>query len=142
MNHDRRPDDPTASEARPEEKRPRLDLSATKIAAGAAASALAAAVGSKLGVAGTIVGAAVASVVSASAGAVLGHSLERGKTAALKARPALEAYQADRWSRQAGAGVSDAETVPLPAVGGDGDSVDADAEQRSWKDRVPGRKPL
>lgn len=160
MNHDRRPDDPTPSEAHPQEKRPRLDLSATKVAAGAGASALAAAVGSKLGVAGTIAGAAVASVVSASAGAVLGHSLERGKNAALKARPALEAYQADWWARQAGpdaprealdatvvldggtqgAVAPDAETVPLPSVS-DAESG-AGAERRGWKDRVPGRKPL
>ena len=69
------------------ETRHRLDLSVTKVAAGACAAALAAAVGSKLGVAGTIAGAAVASAVATSAGAVIGHSLERGKTAARKAMP-------------------------------------------------------
>ena len=71
-----------------------IDLSVTKIAAGACAAALAAAVGSKLGVAGTIVGAAVASAVATSASALIGHSLERGKTAARKAMPVLdpEAY--------------------------------------------------
>ncbi|WP_194898601.1 hypothetical protein [Catenulispora pinisilvae] len=74
--------------------RPHIDLSVTKIAAGACAAALAAAVGSKLGVAGTIVGAAVASTVATSASALIGHSLERGKTAARKAMPVLdpEAY--------------------------------------------------
>ena len=69
------------------ETRHRLDLSITKIAAGACAAAIAAAVGSKLGVGGTIIGAAVASAVATSASAVIGHSLERGKTAALKAIP-------------------------------------------------------
>lgn len=75
--------------------RQRFDLSVTKIAAGASAAALAAAVGSKLGVAGTIVGAAVASVVSTSASTVIGHSLERGKTAARKAMPVLDPEQVE-----------------------------------------------
>ena len=75
------------------ERRPRLDLSVTKVAAGACASALAAAVGSKLGVGGTIAGAAVASVVATSASAVIGHSLERGKTAACTVIPALDPEQ-------------------------------------------------
>ena len=75
------------------ERRHRLDLSVTKVAAGACASALAAAVGSKLGVAGTIAGAAVASVVATSASAVIGHSLERGKTAARTVIPALDPEQ-------------------------------------------------
>ena len=82
------------AEAKPDTvPRHRLDLSVTKIAAGAGAAALAAAVGSKLGVAGTIVGAAVASVVSTSASTVIGHSLERGKTAARKAMPVLDPEQ-------------------------------------------------
>ena len=111
--------------------------------------------GSKLGVAGTIVGAAVASVVSTAAGAILGHSLERGKNAALKARPALEAFQSDRLHaarRQAPPGALDttvildggtratvapeAETVPLPPLN------EAPETRRTWRDRLPGRKPL
>lgn len=75
------------------ETRHRLDLSVSKITAGACASALAAAVGSKLGVAGTIAGAAVASAVATSASAVIGHSLERGREAARKAMPALDPEQ-------------------------------------------------
>lgn len=73
--------------------RHKLDLSVTKVAAGACAAALAAAVGSKLGVAGTIVGSAVASVVATSSSAVIGHSLERGKYAARKAMPVLDPEQ-------------------------------------------------
>ena len=180
------------------EPRQRLDLSVTKIAAGAGAAALAAAVGSKLGVAGTIAGAAVASVVSTSASTVIGHSLERGKTAARKAMPVLDPEQletailsraraaradrveradrADRADRAEMTGrtvpaqtraeepvaltrvdetaakpsladraltdigldetvVHDVQTVVLPPV-------TPLAAPRTWKDRIPGRKPL
>lgn len=84
--------DPDRADHEPE-TRHRIDLSVTKVAAGACASALAAAVGSQLGVAGTIAGAAVASVVATSAGAVIGHSLERGTNAARKAIPVLDPEQ-------------------------------------------------
>jgi hypothetical protein len=182
------------------EGRHRLDLSITKIAASACAAALAAAVGSQLGVAGTIIGAAVASAVATSAGAVIGHSLERGKTAARKAMPALDPEQletailarartaraertarvetptrfeaptrinepaaltrvdetllvrplADRAladhgldetvvldSRTHAATGPYAQTVPLPRI-----TADPTDPPRTWKDRVPGRKPL
>lgn len=71
----------------PKPERAKLELSPIKVAAGAAAAATAAAIGSTLGVAGTIAGAAVASVVATAASAVISHSLERGKYAALKVRP-------------------------------------------------------
>ncbi|MEY9886712.1 hypothetical protein ABIA31_000338 [Catenulispora sp. MAP5-51] len=183
--------------------RHRIDLSVTKIAAGACAAALAAAVGSKLGVAGTIVGAAVASAVATSASAVIGHSLERGTTAARKAMPALDPEQLEtailsraRSARvhstqapetrfmpthsdepvaltaldqtQALPSLADraltdsaldetvvldakpypamgphAQTVVLPTVIPDpSDTSDISDTPRSWKDRLPGRKPL
>ena len=137
------------------ETRHRLDLSITKIAAGACAAAIAAAVGSKLGVGGTIIGAAVASAVATSASAVIGHSLERGKTAARKAipPPALTRLDATRvMPSLADRALTDsdveetverdrsahAQTMVLPTVRPE---VAADAP-RTWKDRVPGRKPL
>jgi hypothetical protein len=183
--------------------RHRIDLSVTKIAAGACAAALAAAVGSKLGVAGTIVGAAVASAVATSASAVIGHSLERGTTAARKAMPALDPEQLETaiLSRARSARVHSTqapetrfmpthsdepvaltaldqtqalpsladraltdsaldETVvldakPYPAMGphaqtvvlptvipNTSDTPDISDTPRSWKDRLPGRKPL
>jgi hypothetical protein len=137
------------------ETRHRLDLSMTKIAAGACAAAIAAAVGSKLGVGGTIIGAAVASAVATSASAVIGHSLERGKTAARKAipPPALTRLDATRiMPSLADRALTDSDveetverdrsahapTMVLPTVRPE---VAADAP-RTWKDRVPGRKPL
>jgi len=101
----------------------------------------------------------VASAVSATAGAVLGHSLERGKTAAMKARPALEAFQAERHHAHEhappgalestvildggtpGAVAPDAETVPLPSVDARG-AASAGAGKRRWRHRLSGRKPL
>lgn len=175
----------TSAEPGAEEKpdtvpRQRLDLSVTKIAAGAGAAALAAAVGSKLGVAGTIVGAAVASVVSTSASTVIGHSLERGKTAARKAMPVLDPEQletallarariarAERSVRAANgveripmaeasasaltsasmtqtrveervssAGAEETAVLPVQPV------VVAPEARRTWRERIPGRKPL
>jgi hypothetical protein len=133
------------------ETRHRLDLSVTKVAAGACAAAIAAAVGSKLGVGGTIIGAAVASAVATSASAVIGHSLERGKTAARKAipPPALTRVDATQvMPSLADRALTDsdveetvaldrsarAQTMVLPRV--------TAGAPRTWKDRVPGRKPL
>jgi hypothetical protein len=118
--------------------RNRLDLSVTKVAAGACAAAIAAAVGSKLGVGGTIIGAAVASAVATSASAVIGHSLERGKTAARKAMPvALTAHdEAHLRPSLADRAVTAPHTPPIALP-----EATADAP-RTWKDRIPGRKPL
>lgn len=117
------------------ETRHRLDLSITKVAAAACASAIAAAVGSKLGVGGTIIGAAVASAVATSASAVIGHSLERGKTAARKAIPvALTPLDATRArSSLADRALTDSAVDEAVAI---------DEAPRTWKDRIPGRKPL
>ncbi|WP_194915431.1 hypothetical protein [Catenulispora rubra] len=160
-NENRDTDRTEATDSTAPEGRHRLDLSVTKIAASACAAALAAAVGSQLGVAGTIVGAAVASAVATAAGAVIGHSLERGKTAARKARiyePAAlmrvdetllvrpltdravadhgldETVVLDRRLTHAATNPN-AQTVPLPRI-------TADDAPRTWKDRLPGRKPL
>lgn len=117
------------------ETRHRLDLSITKVAAGACAAAIAAAVGSKLGVGGTIIGAAVASAVATSASAVIGHSLERGKTAARRAIPvALTPLDATR-VRSSLADRALADSVV-------DETVASDEAPRTWKDRIPGRKPL
>ncbi|MEY9935600.1 hypothetical protein ABH926_010282 [Catenulispora sp. GP43] len=203
--HETRDPDPAENEP---EARHRIDLSVTKIAAGACAAALAAAVGSKLGVAGTIAGAAVASVVATSASAVIGHSLERGTSAARKAMPVLDPEQletailsrartaraehrmphdtrvhdvriqdtrvqdaaalthtdqtrvlpslADRALTDSGldetvvldrkplpAVSPHAQTVVLPTVTPDvPDTPDTPDTPRTWKDRLPGRKPL
>ncbi|MEZ0113190.1 hypothetical protein ABH920_007220 [Catenulispora sp. EB89] len=199
-NENRDTDRTEATDSTAPEGRHRLDLSVTKIAASACAAALAAAVGSQLGVAGTIAGAAVASAVATSAGALIGHSLERGKTVARKAMPALDPEQLETaiLSRARGAraeraarveahpridepaaltrvdetllirpltdrAVADhgldetvvldrgtygatngamygaigpsAQTVPLPRI-------TTDDPPRTWKDRLPGRKPL
>jgi hypothetical protein len=161
--------DPVTERAEPE-SRSRLDLSVTKIAAGATAAALAAAVGSRLGMAGTIVGAAVASMVATSASALIGHSIERGKTAARKAMPALDAEQfetailprargkvlpplADRALADRALdetlvldGGTHAAINPFSASGPNAQTVVLPKltleEPRSWKDRLPGRKPL
>ncbi|ACU73662.1 hypothetical protein Caci_4801 [Catenulispora acidiphila DSM 44928] len=184
------PRDPDRAVPEPE-TRHRLDLSVTKIAAGASAAAISAAVGSKLGVGGTIAGAAVASVVATSASAVIGHSLERGKTAARKAMPVLDPEQLETAILSRARTVRSAhrtaavEIVDEPAalthfdeaqtqlsltdraladsavdetavLDGDTDihapmgphaqtmllaNIAADTP-RTWKDRIPGRKPL
>ncbi|WP_086822212.1 hypothetical protein [Allokutzneria sp. NRRL B-24872] len=59
----------------------KLDITTTKVVAGALAAVTAAVLGAQLGVAGTVIGAALASVVSTIGGALYEHSLDRSRTA-------------------------------------------------------------
>ena len=67
---------PSKEAKEPETKESKLDLSLTKIVAGALAAMTAAALGSRLSVAGTILGAALASVIAAVASALYTASLK------------------------------------------------------------------
>lgn len=69
------PEDEVEDVVAPE--RPRLELSATQLAAGALAAMTAAIIGARLSVAGTVVGAAVGSVVAGIAGSLYSVSLRR-----------------------------------------------------------------
>ncbi len=77
-------DAPTSPQAANPRKVSRLDLSFTKIMAGALAAMTAAALGSRLSVAGTLIGAAMASVVAAVASALytasLSHTTDKVRT--------------------------------------------------------------
>ncbi|SDN36756.1 hypothetical protein [Allokutzneria albata] len=67
------------SEETKEERK--LDITTTKVVAGALAAVTAAFLGAQLGVAGTVIGAALASVVSTIGGALYEHSLDRSRNA-------------------------------------------------------------
>ncbi|GAA1852572.1 hypothetical protein ACFFOM_16000 [Microlunatus capsulatus] len=71
----RPPQDPAPRDAAEEPAKPKIELSATQVLAGALAAMTAAYLGSRLSVAGTVVGAAVASVVAAVASSVYSASL-------------------------------------------------------------------
>jgi hypothetical protein len=60
------------------EKRPRLNLTTSQVAASALAACCASVVASYLGVAGTVIGAAVGSIVATTGAAVYGHLFRRG----------------------------------------------------------------
>ncbi|MCP3800037.1 hypothetical protein NLX83_12295 [Allokutzneria sp. A3M-2-11 16] len=59
----------------------KLDITTTKVVAGALAAVTAAVLGAQLGVAGTVIGAALASVISTIGGALYEHSLDRSRSA-------------------------------------------------------------
>ena len=100
------------------EKRPRLNLTTSQVAASALAACCASIVASYLGVAGTVIGAAVGSVVATTGAAVYGHLFRRGSA---RLRSSLQfngrtsddadpAGEADRPDSPAGA--AGARTVP------------------------------
>jgi len=62
----------------PEDKKPRLNLTTSQVAASALAACCASIVASFLGVAGTVIGAALGSVVATTGAAVYGHLFRRG----------------------------------------------------------------
>jgi len=61
-----------------QEKRPRLNLTTSQVAASALAACCASIVASYLGVAGTVIGAAVGSVIATTGAAIWGHLFRRG----------------------------------------------------------------
>ena len=62
----------------PQEKKPRLNLTTSQVAASALAACCASIVASYLGVAGTVIGAAVGSVIATTGAAIWGHLFRRG----------------------------------------------------------------
>ncbi|HET9170621.1 MAG TPA: hypothetical protein VFN97_14365 [Actinospica sp.] len=71
-------DDERAPQRDEQDRRPRLNLTMSQVAASALAACCASVVASYLGVAGTVIGAAVGSVVATTGAAIWGHLFHRG----------------------------------------------------------------
>jgi hypothetical protein len=112
------------------EKRTRLNLTTSQVAASALAACCASIVASYLGVAGTVIGAAVGSVVATTGAAVYGHLFRRG-SARLRATLQVNGRTAE------GADGADGVGAPLGAAIPEGAAGAAGREARPGSRAVP-----